>query len=62
MLCEIQSVSSRIWTPVAVSISYVDNYYNTGTSIFIEYKKDEEQLLQDLVYLVDGLEQPSLIV
>ena len=28
-----QSVSSRIWTRVAVSISYDDNQYTTGTSI-----------------------------
>ena len=28
-----QSVSSRIWTRVAVFISYVDNNYTTGTSI-----------------------------
>ena len=27
-----QSVSSRIWTRVAVSISYDDNRYTTGTS------------------------------
>ena len=27
-----QSVSSRIWTRVTVSISYDDNHYNTGTS------------------------------
>ena len=27
-----QSVSSRIWTLVAVSISYDDNHYSTGTS------------------------------
>ena len=26
-----QSVSSRIWTRVAVSISYDDNHYITGT-------------------------------
>ena len=31
MLCEMQSVSSRIWTRVAVSISYDDNHYTTGT-------------------------------
>ena len=31
MLCEMQSVSSRIWTRVAVSISYDDNDYTTGT-------------------------------
>ena len=29
-----QSVSSRIWTRVAVSISYDDNDYTTGTSYF----------------------------
>ena len=27
-----QSVSSRIWTRVAVSISYDDNHYTTNTS------------------------------
>ena len=31
MLCGMQSVSSRIWTRVAVSISYDDNHYTTGT-------------------------------
>ena len=31
-----QSVSSRIWTRVAVSISYDDNDYTTGT-----FSKDE---------------------
>ena len=30
-LCEMQSVSSRIWTRVAASISYDDNYFTTGT-------------------------------
>ena len=37
VLCEMQSVSSRIWTRVAVSISYDDNHYTTGTSNFIYY-------------------------
>ena len=32
--CEMRSVSSRIWTRVAVSISYDDNHYTTGTSTF----------------------------
>ena len=27
-----QSVSSRIWTRVAISISYDDGHYTTGTS------------------------------
>ena len=30
VLCEMQSVSSRIWTRVAVSIFYDDSHYNTG--------------------------------
>ena len=32
VLCEMQSVSSRIWTRVAVSISYDYNHNTTGTS------------------------------
>ena len=35
--CEMQSVSSRIWTRVAVSISYDDNYYTTDTSSILWY-------------------------
>ena len=31
VLCEMQSASSRIWARVAVSISYDDNNYTTGT-------------------------------
>ena len=31
-----QVVSSRIWTRVAVSISYDDNHYTTGTSLILE--------------------------
>ena len=30
MLCKMQSVSSRIWTRVAVFISYDNNYYTTA--------------------------------
>ena len=33
VLCEMQLVSSRIWNRIAVSISYDDNHYTTGTSI-----------------------------
>ena len=32
VLCEMQSISSRIWTRIAVSISYDYNHYTTGTS------------------------------
>ena len=35
MLCEMQSVLSRIWTRVVVSISFDDNHYTTGTSKFL---------------------------
>ena len=31
VLCEMQSVSSRIWTRIAMFISYSDNDYTTGT-------------------------------
>ena len=34
-----QSVSSRIWTRVAVFISYDDNDYTTGTSDFMTEMK-----------------------
>ena len=33
-LYEMQTVSSRIWTPVAVSISYDDNHYTSNATIF----------------------------
>ena len=36
VLWEMQTVSSRIWTRVAVSISYNDNHYTTGTSIHFQ--------------------------
>ena len=30
VLCEMQSVSSRVWARIAVSISYDDNHFTTG--------------------------------
>ena len=33
-----QSASSRIWTRVAVSISYDDNHYTTTTFLFVSHK------------------------
>ena len=44
-----QSVSSRIWTRVAVSISYDDNVYTTGTSIHIY--NDDCRILTDKGHL-----------
>ena len=37
VLCEMQTFSSRIWTRVAMSISYDDNHYTTGTSCYHNY-------------------------
>ena len=34
VLCEMQSVLSRIWTRVAMSISYDNNHYTMGTSFW----------------------------
>ena len=39
-----QSVSSRIWTRVAVSISYDDNHYTTGISVFVFFYYLDEAL------------------
>ena len=35
-----QSVSSRIWTRVTLSISYDDNHYTTDTSCFVSYSEN----------------------
>ena len=46
-----QSVSSRIWTRVAVSISYDDNDYTTGTSISkMVYGVSEGEAFCDWIY------------
>ena len=47
-----QSVSSRIWTRVAVSISYDDNHYTTGLSIPIVFN----------AYRILSVMQPSHLV
>ena len=47
VLCEMQSVSSRIWTRVAVFISYVDNNYTTGTSCEWLFSPNQELILQN---------------
>ena len=43
-----QSVSSRIWTRVAMFISYDDNHYTTGTSLkpFNSVQSNELWLIQ----------------
>ena len=42
-----QSVSSRIWTRVTVSISYNDNHYTTGTSKMAVIENSKEEDLKD---------------
>ena len=36
VLCEMQSVSSRIWTRDSVSISHDDNHYNVYISLIVD--------------------------
>ena len=44
-----QSVSSRIWTRVAVSISYDDNLYTTGV---IGYNQYEIRIIFEMILLI----------
>ena len=44
-----QSVSSRIWTRIAVFISYGDNDYTTGTNNFRGRLKIHARLLQTVI-------------
>ena len=56
VLCEMQSVSSRIWTRVAVSISYDDNNYTTGGRLAKNYQQlcaDTGCSLEDLLRAID---------
>ena len=49
-----QSASSRIWTRVAVSISYEDNHYATDTSKCFHYKLSETiQLWANYLYYIE---------
>ena len=59
-LCEMQSVRSRIWTRVAVSISSDDNHYTTSTNFH-----DDEPIVifSSLLYLLEAIldRWPNLI-
>ena len=48
-----QSVSSSIWTRVAVFISYDDNNYTTGTGFI---------MMQSWIYRIDFLNQRMLLI
>ena len=47
VLCEMQSVLSRIWTRVTVSISFGNNHYTMGTFVIIA--SFLTQLLDDIL-------------
>ena len=51
-----QSVSSRIWTRIIMSISYDDNHYTTGTSknVYLLKKKKCFVLYLLLIYLLQN--------
>ena len=58
-----QSVSSRIWTRVTVSISYDDNHYTTGTSSFFYGLQDGREEAVKLLFccaLIPGFVQNSM--
>ena len=66
-LCEMQSVSFRIWTRVTVSTSYDNNHYTKGTSIkmnvnvcnyqllFKKFKNSDYDISYKPFFLVDNL-------
>ena len=45
--CEMQSVLSRIWTCVAISISYDDSHYTVGTTQTILKPPHKQDVTQD---------------
>ena len=57
-----QSVSSMIWTRVAVSISYDDNFYPTGTSIQIIYMYRGDLELNNIPVFISRLTTKRLWV
>ena len=48
-----QSVASRVWTRVAVSISNDDNHYTTGTSTKVDISLNKETEPNLVVRLLD---------
>ena len=50
VLCEMQSVLSRIWTRVAVSISYHDIHYTASTSLMPVFIKNFFTSMLFLIY------------
>ena len=48
-----QSVSSKIWTRVAVSISYDDNNYTMGTSRLGQIVCDKDRVVHRCIVLAE---------
>ena len=57
-----QSVSSRIWTRVAVSISYDDNHYTTGTSQIVSVMVPTLRTIKNSSYYYEYRENIHLCV
>ena len=53
-----QSVSSRIWTRVAVSISYDENHYTTGTPNYTKVRLLSEEKYNAVKLLKAGIIRP----
>ena len=50
VLCEMQSASSRIWTRVAVSISYDDKHCTTGTGVPVVFNDNDTTRRLEIKY------------
>ena len=62
MLCEMQSVLSRIWTRIVVSISYDDNHYTTALPyIYLIYMYRQDLALNNLEWLIGHKTKPNQI-
>ena len=59
-----QSVSSRIWTRVTVSISYDDDHYTTGTSTPPDYNEMIKYIIVPTIeeVLEIGVHKPSTLI
>ena len=62
MLCEMQSVSSRIWTRVAVFISYDDNDYTTGTSRITSGDLAETEMKKGLYAIKERVDMKKRLI
>ena len=57
-----QSVSFRIWTRVAVSISYDDNHYTTGTSVYLGYDTKLHLMMKNVEYFINAWDPWTILI